>query len=191
MTLKVFLNRVTGKQRGYVLVMEDITEKQKIEEELFRTSKHASVGRLAAGVSHEIGNPLASISSLVQELLSEDISDFASSSLHTVNMNIERIARIVRNLGDFARLNPRQKVPTNLGDILKNTVNLVRYDKNFRKIKIKTDLQDDPVLKIDPDQMHQVFLNLMLNARDAMPEGGSISINIIRLKVLLKVPAWD
>jgi sigma-B regulation protein RsbU (phosphoserine phosphatase) len=180
MTLKVFLNRVTGKHRGYVLVMEDITEKQKIEEELFRTSKHASVGRLAAGVSHEIGNPLASISSLVQELLSEDFSDFASSSLHTINMNIERIARIVRNLGDFARLNPRQKVPTNLGDILENTVNLVRYDKNFRKIKIKTDIEDDPVLKIDPDQMHQVFLNLMLNARDAMPEGGSISINIKR-----------
>jgi sigma-B regulation protein RsbU (phosphoserine phosphatase) len=180
MTLKVFLNRVTGKHRGYVLVMEDITEKQKIEEELLRTSKHASVGRLAAGVSHEIGNPLASISSLVQELLSEDYSDFASSSLHTINMNIERIARIVRNLGDFARLNPRQKVPTNLGDILENTVNLVRYDKNFRKIKIKTDVRDDPELKIDPDQMHQVFLNLMLNARDAMPEGGSISINIKR-----------
>ena len=49
--------------------MEDITEKKKIEEELFRTTKHASIGRLAAGVSHEIGNPLASISSLVQELL--------------------------------------------------------------------------------------------------------------------------
>jgi len=178
MTLKVHLNRVTGKQRGYVLVIEDITDKKKIEEELFRTSKHASIGRLAAGVSHEIGNPLASISSLVQELMAEDLAPFTSESLSTINLHIDRIARIVRNLGDFARLNPRQKVRTNLKDILEITMNLVRYDRNFKKINIKTRFEDLPVLKVDPDQMQQVFLNLMLNARDAMPEGGELFITV-------------
>jgi len=112
--LKVHLNKLTGGQKGSVLVVEDITEKKKIEEELFRATKHASIGRLAAGVSHEIGNPLASISSLVQELMSEDHSPFMTESLLTINMHIDRIARIVRNLGDFARLYPRQKIPTSM-----------------------------------------------------------------------------
>lgn len=178
MILKVNLSSLTGDQAGYVLVIEDITEKKKIEEELFRTSKHASIGRLAAGVSHEIGNPLASISSLVQELLSEKQSSFGFESLSTINLHIDRIARIVRNLGDFARLHPRKKVSTSLRNIIESTINLVKYDKNFRKIDINTDIGQTPEFRIDPDQMQQVFLNLMLNARDAMPEGGSISISV-------------
>jgi PAS domain S-box-containing protein len=178
MTLKVHLSKLTGNQKGYVLVMEDITEKKKIEEELFRTTKHASIGRLAAGVSHEIGNPLASISSLVQELLSENLSSFVSDSLGTINMHINRIVRIVRSLGDFARLYPREKVSTNLQEILQNTIDLVRYDKNFKKIQINTEIDDLPPITINPDEMQQVFLNLMLNARDAMPEGGSLTISI-------------
>jgi len=176
--LKGYVSRLTGARRGYVLVLEDITEKKKFEEELFRATKHASVGRLAAGVSHEIGNPLASISSLVQEMLSEDGSPFVKSSLETINQHVHRIARIVRNLGDFARLYPRQRVPTSLGDILQNTIDLVKFDKNFRKIEIKTEVQGTPPLKIDPDQIQQVFLNLLLNARDAMPEGGTLDISI-------------
>jgi hypothetical protein len=176
--LKGYLSRLTGVQKGFVLVLEDITEKKKIEEELFRATKHASVGRLAAGVSHEIGNPLASISSLVQELLTEDMSEFVKGSLSTINEHVHRIARIVRNLGDFARLYPRQKVPTSLRDILESTLNLVRYDKNFKKIEIHTDVDDTPSLKIDPDQIQQVFLNLILNARDAMPDGGKLEISV-------------
>jgi Na+/proline symporter/signal transduction histidine kinase len=176
--LKGYVSRLTGAQKGYVLVLEDITEKKKIEEELFRATKHASVGRLAAGVAHEIGNPLASISSLVQELQTEDVSSFTKDSLTTINEHVHRIARIVRSLGDFARLYPRQKVATSLGDILENTLNLVRYDKNFRKIEIRTDIQATPPLTIDPDQIQQVFLNLILNARDAMPNGGSLDISL-------------
>lgn len=179
--LKGYLSKLTGAQKGYVLVLEDITEKKKIEEELFRATKHASVGRLAAGVAHEIGNPLASISSLVQELQTENVSSFEKDSLSTINQQVHRIARIVRNLGDFARLYPRQKTPTSLRDILENTLSLVRYDKNFRKVAIRTDVKDTPQLKIDPDQMQQVFLNLILNARDAMPDGGSLDISIGRV----------
>jgi len=178
MVLKGYLSRLTGSQSGYVLVLEDVTEKKKIQEELFRTSKHASIGRLAAGVSHEVGNPLASISSLVQELQGEDVSDFMKESLGTISQHIERIARIVRNLGDFARLYPREKTPTKLDKILESTLSLARYDTRFKKIEISTDVRDVPDLKIDPDQIQQVFLNLILNARDAMPEGGKLDISI-------------
>jgi PAS domain S-box-containing protein len=176
--LKGHVSRLTGAEKGYVVVLEDITEKKKIEEELFRATKHASIGRLAAGVSHEIGNPLASISSLVQELAAEDTSEFVKGSLTTINQHVNRIARIVRNLGDFARLYPRQRVPTSLKDILQTTIDLVRFDKNFRKIEIITDVRSTRPVKIDPDQMQQVFLNLLLNARDAMPEGGRLDIAV-------------
>jgi len=181
LVLKGYVSRLTGSQSGYVLVFEDITEKKKIEEELFRATKHAGIGRLAAGVSHEIGNPLASISSLVQEMLAEEASPFVKSSLATINQQVERIVRIVRSLGDFARLYPRQRIPTSLRDILENTLDLVRYDRNFRKIEIRKDVEDVPPLKIDPDQMQQVFLNLVLNARDAMPEGGGLGISVKRV----------
>ncbi len=178
--LKGNVSHLSGVRKGYVLVLEDITEKKKIEEDLFRATKHASVGRLAAGVSHEVGNPLASISSLVQELLADELTEFMRGSLTTINQHVHRIARIVRNLGDFARLYPRQRVPTSVKDILENTLNLVRYDKYFRKIEIRTAVDDIPSLKIDPDQIEQVFLNLILNARDAMPEGGQLDISVKR-----------
>ncbi len=189
--LKGYVSRLTGVQKGYVLVLEDITEKKKIEEELFRTTKHASVGRLAAGVSHEIGNPLASISSLVQELLTEEGSSFVKGSLNTIHQHVNRIARIVRNLGDFARLYPRQRVPTSLPDILQNTMDLVRFDKNFKKIEVVTDVQSSRPVKIDPDQMQQVFLNLLLNARDAMPEGGKLNISMTESGGLVRMVFAD
>ena len=109
----------------------------------------------------------------MQELLTEEGSSFLKGSLNTIHQHVNRIARIVRNLGDFARLYPRQRVPTSLGDILQNTMDLVRFDKNFKKIEVVMDIQSSRPVKIDPDQMQQVFLNLLLNARDAMPEGGN------------------
>jgi len=176
--MKGYLSKLTGEQTGYVLVFEDITEKKKIEEELFRATKHASIGRLAAGVAHEIGNPLASISSLVQELMSEPLTPFMEESLLTINKHIERIARIVKNLCDFARLYPHKKIQKNLKEIINTTIDLIKYDKNFRKIEIETSLDDVPPIRMDPDRIQQVMLNLFLNARDAMPDGGKIFISL-------------
>ena len=182
-TLNGYLSALKGGHGEFVLVFEDITEKKRVEEELFRATKHARLGRLAAGVSHEIGNPLASISSLVQELMEEDFATigetpFVKDSLATINRHIERIARIVRSLGDFARLYPRQKAPTSAAEILENTLGLIKYDKGFRGIEIEVEIQDLPLLKMDPDQIQQVFLNLILNARDAMPGGGKLGIRM-------------
>jgi Na+/proline symporter/signal transduction histidine kinase len=178
--LEGYISRLTGATPGYVIILQDVTEKKKIEEELFQASRHASVGRLAAGVSHEIGNPLASISSLVQELVAEEQTAFGRDSLDTISLHIARIVRIVRNLGDFARINPRKKGQTSLAETLESTLALVRFDKNFKAIRIQADFQPVPRLHIDPDQMQQVFLNLVLNARDAMPEGGDLKISLRR-----------
>lgn len=168
---------------GFVFILEDITEKKQMEEQLMQASKLAGIGRLTAGISHEIGNPLASISSLVQELKvlkmeEKEEVEFTGESLKTINNHIERIARIVRSLGDFARVSSTEKRVSNISEILDRTVNLVKYDKRFKDIQFTTETADIPPLLVSPDQIQQVFLNLMLNSLDAMPEGGRLNISM-------------
>lgn len=183
---KIKINPFKDPSGGYVVTLEDITEKKKMEEQLLQTSKLASIGKLTAGISHEIGNPIASISSLVQELNSlkmdspEDV-EFTEKSLGTINNHIERIAKIVRSLGDFARISSAEKVLSNISEILDRTVNLVKYDKRFKDIQLTTDIEDIPRIKVNPDQIQQVFLNLMLNAIDAMPDGGKLNISMKKI----------
>jgi len=170
---------------GFVVIFEDITEKKKMGEQLLQASKLSSLGKLTAGISHEIGNPLASISSLVQEIRSlrmrsEADVEFTEESLHTINSHIERIAKIVRSLGDFARISTKEKTASNIAEILDRTINLARYDKRFMNIQLVPHIEDIPHLRVNPDQMQQVFLNLMLNAIDAMPHGGRLVISIKR-----------
>jgi PAS domain S-box-containing protein len=168
---------------GHVVIFEEITEKKKMEEQLLQTSKLASIGKLTAGISHEIGNPLASISSLVQELRSLSIEsrddvEFVDGSLKTINSHIDRIVKIVRSLGDFARISSPEKTPSNISEILDRTINLVRYDKRFKNIQLITDIDGIPSLRVNPDKIQQVFLNLIINALDVMPDGGRLSISM-------------
>ncbi len=182
-SFKINLSPLKDPSGGYVVILEDITEKRKMEDQLMQASKLASLGKLTAGISHEIGNPLASISSLVQELraLTPDAGadeEFTSDSLRTINSHIERIAKIVRSLGDFARISTREKTPSNIAELLDRTVGLVKYDKRFRNIQLASQIDDIPPVVINPDQMQQVFLNMMLNALDAMPEGGKLTLSV-------------
>ena len=182
-TIKINISPFKDPSGGFVVILENITEKKKMEEQLLQTSKLASLGKLTAGISHEIGNPLASISSLVQELSTLDMhssedADFSVEALKTINNHIERIAKTVRSLGDFARISSSEKTASNISEILDRTVNLVKYDKRFKNIKLTTDIEPVPPFKINPDQIQQVFLNLMLNALDAMPGGGLLDVSI-------------
>lgn len=182
-SFKINISPFKDPSGGHVVIFEDITEKKKMEEKLLQTSKLASLGKLTAGISHEIGNPLASISSLVQELRSlkiesKDEVEFTAESLKTINNHIERIAKIVRSLGDFARISSAEKVPSNIAEILDRTINLVKYDKRFKNIQLTTDIEGIPPLKVNPDKIQQVFLNLIINALDAMLDGGRLHISM-------------
>lgn len=186
-TFRVNISPFRDPSGGFVVIIEDITEQKKMEEQLLQASKLASLGKLTAGISHEIGNPLASISSLVQELRalsmeSREDREFASEALKTINGHIGRIVNIVRSLGDFARISTTEKTLSNLVDILDRTISLVRYDKRFKNIQLITDIEDGiPMLKVNQDKIQQVFLNLIINALDAMPEGGTLRISMKRL----------
>lgn len=184
---KINISHLKDPSGGFVVILEDITEKKKMEEQLQQTSKLASIGKLTAGISHEIGNPLASISSLVQELTAvkmesrEDI-EFTEKSLNVINSHIERIAKIVRSLGDFARISSKEKIVSNISEILDRTINLVRYDKRFKNISLSTNIEDIPPMKVNSDQIQQVFLNILLNSLDAMPNGGNLNITMRNYK---------
>lgn len=195
-TIKINVSPFKDPSGGFVVMLENITEKKKMEEQLLQTSKLASLGKLTAGISHEIGNPLASISSLVQELRSipletqEDIQ-FTTDSLKQINYHIERIAKTVRSLGDFARISSSEKTVSNISEILERTVNLVKYDKRFKNIVFVTQVGEVPSFRMNPDQIQQVFLNLMLNALDAMPEGGHFEVNITSADSFAEITFMD
>jgi Na+/proline symporter/signal transduction histidine kinase len=182
--LKIKANLLGDFIGGFVIIVEDISEKKKMEEQLIQASKLANIGKLTASIAHEIGNPLASIFSLVQELrllkfnTKKDI-EFTIESLNTIDNHIERISKIVRSLGDFARLHTTEKTMSDISEILDHTINLVKYDKRFKRIEFSKHIGDLPKLYINQDQIQQVFLNLILNALDAMPEGGRLEVRMM------------
>ncbi len=182
-TFKINVSPFKDPSGGHVVIVEDITDKKIMQEQLLQSSKLASIGKLTAGISHEIGNPLASISSLVQELRAMDVEtpvekEFTGESLKTINNHIERIAKIVRSLGDFARVSSTKKMACSVQDILERTISLVKYDKRFKKMQLTTELGEIPHILVNPDQIQQVFLNLLLNCLDAMPDGGSLTVTM-------------
>lgn len=150
----------------------------------------AVIGHFAAGIAHEIGNPLASISAIVQLLERRTGDAFTIDQLAHVHEGVNRIARIVRELTDFARPARTLEVPTDVNEVLLSAVTLARYDRRTREITIETDL--DPVLPsipIVPDQLLQVLINLLINAIDALDGKGAITTstratgNAIRIAV--------
>ena len=159
-----------GTRKWVASVLKD-TSKQ----EAAHSERLAVIGQLAAGVAHEIGNPLTSISSIVQLLERRSDDPFVSEQLKEVKRSIDRIARIVRELVDFSR--PAPSIPTivQVNDILATATRLMQYDHRAKKIEFVSDLSPTlPIVHVVPDQLLQVLLNLLINAVDAMDGVGTV-----------------
>jgi signal transduction histidine kinase len=153
--------------------IELISEKDKIA----HSEKLASIGRLAAGIAHEIGNPLTSIFSFVQILREMEDDRFKKESLETIYFHINRISGILKQLSGFSRMPGGQCRQCNVNEFIEASINLVQYDKKAKDVSIIKELS--PVLpdtSIDGNQLSQVIVNLILNAMDAMPGGGNLTI---------------
>ncbi|MFX1353302.1 MAG: response regulator [Promethearchaeota archaeon] len=155
-----------------VVVVRDVTEQRWLEASLIQSEKLAAVGRLAAGVAHEINNPMTVISANVQILREEIPSDHSYyGSIELINRASERTSKIVRNLLDFSRAEQFEFVPTDLNRSLRDAISLVESQILKSNIQVVTAL--DPALPpiwASPDHLHVVWLNLLLNARDAIEE---------------------
>jgi two-component system, NtrC family, sensor kinase len=150
------------------------------EARLRRAEHMASIGRLAAGLAHEIGTPLGVIKGRAESLLHRTpVEDTSRRSLQIIAGQIDRIARILRATLDFARSSATLASPVDVGDIVKNVVDLL--DDRFRARQIGVQVQVSRGLAVvdgNADRLSQVFLNLAVNAVDAMPSGGTLRINV-------------
>ena len=144
---------------------------------LVQQEKQAAFGLLAAGIAHEVGNPLASISSLVQLLNRRNIDDETRTKLQLVDDQLRRIQRTLRELVDFSRPVVYERSRCDIHSVLDAALSIAKYYKRKKGKQIVIDYaQQVPFLMIVRDQLVQVFLNLILNAMDATEEGGTIKI---------------
>ena len=157
---------------------DDIERLRTLNEQLVRTEKLAAAGTLAAGVAHEVNNPLASISSLIQILQTRNDADPETREmLRLISAQIARITQVLRDMMDFARVRPPLRAPLDVPRIIEASLRLASFDKTFKRLQVITELDAGaPRVSADADQLQQVFLNLLLNARDAMPDGGELRI---------------
>lgn len=155
------------------------TELKAMQAHLIQSEKLAGVGKLAAGVAHEINNPLTCVltnSSLMLGDLPPD--DPRREDLQTIVDETLRCRKIVKGLLDFARQTKPQKQNLDLNKVVEDVLSLVRNQASFQNIAIRTEMDPNlPSVLADADQMRQVVLNIILNAADAMPQGGALRIH--------------
>jgi two-component system NtrC family sensor kinase len=164
---------------GTIIVFEDITEKIHLQQQLVTSEKLASIGLLSAGVAHEINTPLTGISSYVQLLQKKLTDSHYTKILEKVEAQTERVSRIVKNLLNFAR-NPSDSAfhRVDVMDGLKEILSLIDY--KLKAMSIRLELNSSPVKPIwaQSERVQQVFINIILNAIDAMPKGGTLKIDV-------------
>lgn len=164
---------------GTVIVFEDITDKITMQQQLLTSEKLASIGLLSAGVAHEINTPLTGISSYVQILQKKLSASSHSQVLEKIEAQTDRVAKIVKNLLNFAR-NPSEAAfqKVDLSENLQEIISLIEY--KLKNMKIDLELNIHPIKPIwaQGERIQQVFINIILNAMDAMPDGGKLKIEL-------------
>lgn len=154
---------------GRSQILRDLTDIKMKEEQIQQSERLATVGHMAAGVAHEVGNPLTAISSLVQVSQRKTDDEFIQDQLTKVREHIQRINKIVRDLVDFSRPSNMQSENVQINDVIESAVGLLQHDARCKDVMFEMNLTNDlPLVSCVPDQIHQVLVNLLLNAVDAM-----------------------
>ena len=156
---------------GRSQILRDLTDVKMREEQIQQSERLATVGHMAAGVAHEVGNPLTAISSLVQVCQRKTDDEFLQDQLKKVRDHIQRINKIVRDLVDFSRPSSMQEEHVQINTIINSAVGLLKHDARCRDVDFMLRLSDNlDKISCVPDQIHQVLVNLLLNAVDAMQD---------------------
>ena len=165
---------------GTIVIIEDITRRVQLEEQLQISEKMASIGLLAAGVAHEVNTPLTGISSFTQMLLEgADTDDPRTRLLQKIERQTFRAAKIVNGLLNLSR--PAQAgadmAPVDINTVINDVLALLEHQLQLHHVTVRRELSERPLVVLGLEhKLQQVFLNLLLNARDAMPKGGWLSV---------------
>jgi len=173
---------------GLLVTFQDLTQLKIVEAQLQRADRLASVGRLAAGMAHEIRNPLASISGSVQLLLEESqLRPQDQRLMQIVQREAERLSKLLSDFLDYARPRPLCKINLSLAGFLKEFQDFVSGDSRFGEIHINIHCPADARLYVDSDMLRQALWNLLVNAADAMQGQGTLSLDYDPVKKILQV----
>jgi PAS domain S-box-containing protein len=168
----------SGDRIGRLILFDDVTQRMRLEEQVFQNEKLTSLGLLAAGVAHEVNTPLAVISNYIQILAKQLPSgDPRHQLIEKVVKQTFRASEIVNNLLNFSRTGASEFTEVNLNAVVEEVLTLVAHPFRTAQVQVTRNLQQElPSVLGSPNKLQQVFLNLFLNARDAMPSGGNVEI---------------
>ena len=176
------LREEDGAFLGHVILFRDMTEIRRLEEEVARSRRLASLGSLAAGVAHEIRNPLSSIKGFAtyfRERYRDNPEDRETAEV--MIREVDRLNRVITQLLEFARPLTMDRVPTPLPEVIRHALKMVEGEARKKGVALETDLSAEiGEVPLDADRMTQVFLNLCLNAIAAMEGGGVLRVSLAR-----------
>ena len=172
------LNLPGGGQKGQILIFQDMTEMKRIEEEMKRVEGLALVGELAAGIAHEVRNPMASISGSIQMLKEGLDRDAVDGRLMDIILReINRLNLLVNDFLLFARPRPVEPQTFDLDQLIMDSLELFQNSKKWiSKMNVEINFSGNIRVESDPEQIKQVLWNIFVNATEAMPDGGALFI---------------
>ena len=167
-----------GSRIGRLVILDDITEREELERKLVQADKLSSIGLLAAGVAHEVNTPLAVISTYAQMLAKQVAGDDQKSKLlDKIARQTFRASEIVNSLLNFSRTSSTAFEDLDLNRLIRETLTLLEHQFQKAGIVVQTDMPDSiPQVRGNQGKLQQVFLNLFINARDAMDSGGKLNV---------------
>jgi len=171
---------------GFACIVRDISEKVLMKLKIMHYDKLATIGQMAAGVAHEVGNPLTSISSIIQYLRKQEKNPDKINDLNLVHNNIERINKILKQIVTYSNV-PKENISkeTVLNDVISGVYSILKYHEKFKGIQLKKELTDTKyTIKLDPQKLEQVLLNISINAADSIK--GLNRIGIVKIKTEIK-----
>ena len=181
LTLNVSITPLVSKSNehiGRLLLFDDVTQRERLEEQMSQTEKLTSLGLLAAGVAHEVNTPLAVISNYIQMLAKQmPEGDPRQSIIDKIVKQTFRASEIVNNLLNFSRTGVAEAASVDVNRVVEETLSLVAHPLKTARIQVVKELGESvPAVHGSANKLQQVFLNLFLNARDAMPGGGMLEV---------------
>ncbi|CAM4002810.1 PAS domain S-box protein [Mesobacillus thioparans] len=175
-TIVPFLNE-NGKPYQYLAIRNDITEKKKSEEMLHRQDKLAAVGQLAAGVAHEIRNPLTSMKGYAEFLQLDETDSQRQEFIEIILDEIDRVNNIVEEFMVLAKPKAVELEEKNIIPIVDNVVSMLKFEARKRNVKLEVEAPDEIIqIECDENRLKQVFLNFIKNGIEAMPDGGDLKV---------------
>ena len=182
-----------GSRLGRLILLDDITQRVRLEEQIVQTEKLTSLGLLAAGVAHEVNTPLAVISNYIQMLAKQIPSDDPrQQTIERIVKQTFRASEIVNNLLNFSRTGAAELIEVDINSVLEETLALVQHPLKTAHVNVVKNYKPElPAVLGSITRLQQVFLNLFMNARDAMPQGGLLEVRTLAYNGSVAIEVTD